>query len=198
MQRAPENPGLIDTEILLRAYSVGLFPMADPETGSIFWYSPDPRGVLEVGGLEISRSLLRTLRSGRFTVTIDQDFETVIRSCRRPETWISETIVQSYLELHERGFAHSVECRRGDGLVGGLYGVALGGAFFGESMFSSARDASKVALVHLVRRLEERGFVLLDVQYLTPHLESLGAQEISRSEYLVRLGSALDKQCSFV
>ena len=197
MQRTPEHSGLIEPEILLRAYSVGLFPMADPATGAISWYSPDPRGILDFADLKISRSLSQTLSREQFLITVDRDFEAVIRSCRRPETWISEDIVLSYLELHRRGCAHSVECRAGEGLVGGLYGVALGGAFFGESMFSLRRDASKVCLVHLVRRLEARGFELLDVQFLTPHLASLGAREISRGAYLERLTRALEKRCIF-
>ena len=197
MERAPDRESLLDPEIILRAYSAGLFPMADPKTDLISWYSPDPRGILDFEDLKISRSLSQTLRKGRLSVTVDQEFEAVIRSCRRPETWISESIVRSYLRLHERGFAHSIECCVEEELVGGLYGVALGGAFFGESMFSRVRDASKVALVHLVRRLKQRDFELLDVQFLTPHLELLGAREVPRDAYLDRLRSAVEKRCSF-
>ena len=130
---------------------------------------------------------------------VDRDFESVIRECaRREETWISEEIVQAYMELHKLGYAHSVECWQKDELVGGLYGVALGAAFFGESMFSRKRDASKVALVHLVRRLNDRGYLLLDTQFNTPHLQRFGALEISRDEYLKQLKTALRKYCQFV
>lgn len=198
MERAPDRESLIDSEVLLRAYGAGLFPMADPATGSISWYSPDPRAILDLAELKVSRSLAQLLRHSAYSVTVDADFERVIRSCQRPETWISETIVQSYLRLHERAHAHSVECWSGDRLAGGLYGVCLGAAFFGESMFSHVRDASKVALVHLVRRLRERGYELLDVQFQTPHLQSLGARQIPRSEYLERLASALEKPRSFM
>jgi leucyl/phenylalanyl-tRNA---protein transferase len=197
MPRDPEKSEQIEPDVLIRAYSVGLFPMADPETGAISWYTPDPRGILDFQNLKVSRSLAQTLKKGRFVVTVDRDFPAVIRSCRRPESWISEGIIQSYQGLYERGLAHSVECWCSEELVGGLYGVALGGAFFGESMFSAVRDASKVALVHLVRRLEERGYELLDVQFLTEHLASFGAREIGRDEYLDRLHSALEKRCSF-
>lgn len=198
MPRSLDRDDAIDPEILLGAYAAGLFPMAEPETEVISWYSPDPRGILDFRDVKISRSLAQAIRRRRFDITIDCDFEAVIRSCRRPETWISEKIVRSYLELHTGGFAHSVECRSAGALVGGLYGVALGGAFFGESMFSLVRDASKVALVHLVRHLEQRGFELLDIQFLTPHLESLGGRQIPRSEYLRRLSRALEKRCAFV
>lgn len=198
MKRRADREDLIDPDILLEAYGAGLFPMADPATGSISWYSPDPRAILELADLKISRSLARVLKQGRYSVTVDAAFERVMRSCQRPETWISETIVQSYLRLHERTVAHSVECWAGDRLAGGLYGVCVGAAFFGESMFSVLTDASKVALVHLVRRLTERGYELLDVQFQTPHLESLGAREIPRSQYLARLASALEKTRSFV
>jgi leucyl/phenylalanyl-tRNA--protein transferase len=198
MERSPDHDEFIEPGILLRAYTIGLFPMADAETESISWYSPDPRGILELGELKVSRSLSQTMRRESFSVTIDADFEAVVRSCKRPETWISETIIRSYQRLHDAGFEHSVECWQGERLAGGLYGVALGGAFFGESMFSVARDASKIALVHLVRHLQTRNFELLDVQFLTPHLESLGAKDIPRSEYLERLSRALEKGCTFV
>ncbi len=172
--------------------------MADPATGEISWYSPDPRAILELSDLKISRSLAQALRSGRYELSVDRDFEKVIRACQRPETWISEPIVESYVRLHQLGAAHSVECWLDQVLVGGLYGVALGGAFFGESMFSTKRDASKVSLVALVRHLERQGYELLDVQFLTPHLASLGAREIPRSRYLERLARALEKPCTFV
>ena len=198
MRRRADRQELIDPELLLRAYGAGLFPMADAATGSISWYSPDPRAILDLADLKVSRSLARVLRRGTYGVTVDAAFERVMRSCQRPETWISESIVQSYLRHHERAHAHSIECWAGDRLAGGLYGVCLGAAFFGESMFSHLPDASKVALVHLVRRLAERGYELLDVQFQSPHLESLGAREIPRSEYLERLASALENNRSFV
>ena len=198
MTPGADRQSLIDPDILLRAYGAGLFPMADPVTGSISWHSPDPRAILELGDLKVSRSLARVLKRKTYSVTVDAAFERVVRSCRRPQTWISETIVQSYLRLHERAVAHSLECWSGDRLAGGLYGVCLGAAFFGESMFSVMPDASKVALVHLVRRLKDRDYELLDVQFQTPHLESLGAREIPGSEYLARLFLALEKPRSFV
>ena len=198
MTPGADRQSLIDPDILLRAYGAGLFPMADPATGSISWHSPDPRAILELGDLKVARSLARVLKRKTYSVTVDAAFERVVRSCRRPQTWISETIVQSYLRLHERAVAHSLECWSGDRLAGGLYGVCLGAAFFGESMFSVMPDASKVALVHLVRRLKDRDYELLDVQFQTPHLESLGAREIPGSEYLARLFLALEKPRSFV
>lgn len=198
MKRGAEGEGLIDPTLLLRAYAAGVFPMADPATGSISWYSPDPRAILEFAELKVSRSLARMLRRGTYTVTVDAAFERVMRSCQRPETWISETIVQSYLRLHELAHAHSVECWSGDRLAGGLYGVTLGAAFFGESMFSLMPDASKVSLVHLVRHLEEHGYELLDVQFQSPHMQSLGARQIPRDAYLRRLAAALEKRRNFL
>jgi leucyl/phenylalanyl-tRNA--protein transferase len=176
--------------------------MADPGDGSIGWYSPDPRTVIPLDGLRVSRSLKRTVGRGTFAVTTDLDFPAVIEACAgRAETWISPGIVAAYTRLWKEGHAHSVECRAGgerDGeLVGGLYGVAIGGAFFGESMFSRRPDASKVALVHLVRILAAGGFTLLDAQFMTPHLESLGAVEIPRAAYLRRLSAAIRKKADF-
>lgn len=181
---------------LLEAYRGGLFPWsADPVT----WWSPDPRGILEVGRLHVSRSLARTLRRGTYRVSFDEDFEGVIRACasepRRGirSTWISEGLISAYLALARAGHAHSVECWQDDRLVGGVYGVALGGLFAGESMFHRADDASKVALHHLDRRLEARGFTLFDCQMVTPATRSLGAVEIPRSDYLLRLADAVDQ-----
>ena len=171
------------------------------DDGEIGWFSPDPRGILPLDEVRVPSRLARVIRSGRFNVAIDGDFEAVIRACaERPEegTWISEEIVQSYLTLHRLGLAHSVEARRGGELVGGLYGVHLNGAFFGESMFHRATDASKVALMALVDRLQRRGFVLLDIQWVTPHLAQFGATEIRRTDYLLRLHKALSKDCVFV
>jgi leucyl/phenylalanyl-tRNA--protein transferase len=184
---------VIDPELLLRAYSIGVFPMADSrEAGEVFWVEPRRRAILPLDGFHLSRSLRKTLRSGRFEVTADTAFEEVVRLCaEREETWINGEIEASYAELHRLGRAHSIECRRGGRLVGGLYGVSLGGAFFGESMFSIERDASKVALAWLVARLKVGGFTLLDCQFMTEHLRSLGAVEIDQQDYLSSLSAAL-------
>ncbi|HWP81603.1 MAG TPA: leucyl/phenylalanyl-tRNA--protein transferase [Bacteroidota bacterium] len=190
---------LLQPDFLLLAYCSGYFPMADSTTGEIDWYSPDPRAIFELDEFHIPRSLQSVVKSNKFEVTIDRDFESTIRACAdRDETWISPEIIKAYCKLHEAGFAHSVETWQGGTLAGGLYGVAVRGAFFGESMFSRVRDASKVALVYLVRRLKERGFELLDTQFITPHLARFGAKDIPRVEYLQRLNKALLKQASFV
>lgn len=183
---------------VLYGYTIGVFPMGD-ERGRIMWFSPDPRAIFELDGLRISRSLRQTLRRGGYETRVNTRFEQVVRACgQRPEgTWISERILRTYLELHRRGFAHSVETWRGDRLVGGLYGVAIGAAFFGESMFHHETDASKVALVRLVERLRTRDFTLLDTQWLTPHLARLGAIEIPRGAYLARLAAAIERERSF-
>jgi leucyl/phenylalanyl-tRNA--protein transferase len=180
--------------MLIRGYEQGYFPMADGAGGEIGWYSPDPRAVIPLDAFHIPKTLLRRVRSGRYTVTTDRAFDAVIRTCAaREETWISPEIIRAYSALHRKGIAHSVECWRGEELAGGLYGVALGGVFFGESMFSRLVDASKVALVHLVGILRSGGFTLLDIQFLTPHLVRFGAVEIPRSEYLRLLESGLGK-----
>jgi len=190
---------MIDPELLLNAYRRGIFPMADGKEGEIRWYEPKRRAVFPLDGLKIARSLRQTLNKEIYDVRFNSAFETVMRKCAdREETWISENIIRSYCELHRRGCAFSVESWFGSELVGGLYGVALGGAFFGESMFSVMTDASKVALVALVHRLGERGFVLLDAQFMTPHLESLGAVEISQGEYIARLHAALQLKRTFM
>jgi leucyl/phenylalanyl-tRNA---protein transferase len=183
---------LISPGLLLNAYRSGIFPMADGREGEIRWYMPLQRAVFPLEAVKISRSLRRTMNKNVFSVRIDTAFEEVMRGCaRRDETWISEAIVQSYIQLFHLRFAHSVESWHEGKLVGGLYGVALGGAFFGESMFSTMTDASKVAFAHLVRRLREREFSLLDAQFMTPHLARLGAVEISKEEYATRLQHAL-------
>lgn len=173
--------------------------------GEIRWYSPDPRGILPLDDVHISRRLARVARQGRFRVEIDRAFGDVIRACAAderdqadPGSWIDDEIVESYTALHQQGIAHSVETWIGDRLVGGLYGVALRGAFFGESMFHRETDASKVALVALVERLRTRGYILLDTQWVTPHLEQFGAVEIPRADYLQRLDQSLRLECSFV
>ncbi len=194
----PAASGL-DPALLIRAYREGIFPMA-VEGGEIAWFSPDPRGVIPLEGFHLPARLARVVRSGRFETVTDRDFEGVMRACAlRPGegTWISEEIVQSYVTLHRLGLAHSVEVWRENQLVGGLYGVHLGAAFFGESMFHRETDASKVALAALVDRLTRRGFQLLDVQWLTPHLAQFGAIEISRRQYLAKLRQALEVECAF-
>jgi leucyl/phenylalanyl-tRNA---protein transferase len=189
---------IIDPQFLLTAYCNGYFPMADSKTGEIGWYSPDPRAIFPLEGFKIPRSLKLTIKKGIFQVKIDTRFEEVMRGCAdRDETWISEEIVRSYVRLHDIGYGHSVETWNNGELVGGLYGVAVGGAFFGESMFSAERDASKVALVSLVERMKERGFQLLDTQYITPHLSRFGAREIPKREYLKKLEIAITKECTF-
>jgi leucyl/phenylalanyl-tRNA--protein transferase len=190
-------------DLLLRAYAIGIFPMAesriDPE---LHWIDPDLRGILPLDGLHVPRKLRARIRRGDFEVRCDSDFHAVIRGCaepaqNRPDTWINPVIEQLYNELYEMGFAHSVECWRGGELVGGLYGVSLGAAFFGESMFSRATDASKVALVELVMRLRRGGFQLLDTQFTTAHLSRFGAKEIPREEYRRLLTQAVSSQAEF-
>ncbi|WP_215762166.1 leucyl/phenylalanyl-tRNA--protein transferase [Acetobacter sp. P1H12_c] len=184
-------------ELILGAYAAGIFPMAaDAEDEDLQWYDPDPRGILPLQGFHLSRRLMRTVLSGRFEVSVDQDFPGVMKACAAPapgreETWINGEIFRLFCALHDMGYAHSVECRREGVLVGGLYGVALGGAFFGESMFSRATDASKVALVHLVARLRLGGFVVLDTQFGTDHLARFGGQEIPAADYKARLEQAV-------
>lgn len=190
--------GIIDSGFLLDAYCSGFFPMADPQTAEIQWFSPDPRGILDLEEFMMPRSLRQTVKKGTMSIRINERFEVIMRECaRREETWISEDLIRSYVRLHELGFAHSVETWSGQDLAGGLYGVAIGGAFFGESMVSLQRDASKVALAALVGRLKERGYELLDSQYMTPHLRRFGVKEISRDAYMGRLGLAITKQCTF-
>jgi leucyl/phenylalanyl-tRNA---protein transferase len=192
-------PNIIAPDFLLNAYANGYFPMADSKSGAIRWYSPDPRAILPLDGLRITRSLRQTIKKKIFRITVDTMFDDVMHACaERTETWISEEIFRSYHELHRLGFAHSVEAWNEDRLVGGLYGVALHGAFFGESMFSRMRDASKVALAALIELLCERKFQLLDAQFITPHLASLGAIEIPRDEYLSLLNRALKIKSTFI
>jgi leucyl/phenylalanyl-tRNA--protein transferase len=186
-------------EIVLQGYCAGLFPMAD-ETGAIHWLSPNPRCIFLLDHFHVPRSVRQTIRRGKFEVRVNTAFDEVIAGCAdRPEgTWISREIMRVYRALHRQGYAHSVESWYQGQLAGGLYGVAIGGAFFGESMFTRVADASKVALVALVERLRNRGFTLLDTQWQTPHLARFGAVNISRAEYLRRLRSALALRVSFV
>jgi leucyl/phenylalanyl-tRNA---protein transferase len=185
-------------QLLVRAYCSGVFPMADHRDGRIGWYRPDPRAVMPLDAFHVPRSLRRTIRRGVFETTVNLDFPAVIAACAaREETWISDEVVEAYTALHRLGLAHSVETWRDGRLAGGLYGVALGAAFFGESMFSRETDASKVALVALVERLRERGYTLLDTQFITSHLARFGAVEISRRVYERRLAAALSAGRSF-
>jgi len=183
----------IDPDLLLKAYSIGVFPMSDSrEAADVFWVEPKMRAVIPLDGFRMSRSLRKTLRSGRFHVTRDTAFAAVMRHCAdREETWINSAIEASFNQLHRLGHAHSIECWHAEQLVGGLYGVKLGGAFFGESMFSREADASKVALAWLVARLRVGNFRLLDCQFMTDHLRSLGPLEIPQKTYVSLLGAAL-------
>ena len=195
---------MLPVDLLVSAYASGWFPMA-VEEGEIRWFSPDPRGIIPLDTFHVPGRLARVLRRGTFRIAINKDFPAVIRACAEAErdsedagTWIDQEIFDSYCAMHRAGYAHSVEAWRDGKLAGGLYGVALGGAFFGESMFHHVTDASKVALVALVERLRDRGFTLLDTQWTTEHLQQFGAIDIPRGEYLRRLGEALRLSASFV
>jgi leucyl/phenylalanyl-tRNA--protein transferase len=183
----------IDPDLLLRAYAIGVFPMSDSrDADEVFWVEPRRRAILPLERFRLSRSLRKTIRSGEYRVTCDTAFPEIVRRCaEREETWINGEIEESYRLLHERGHAHSIECWHEGELAGGLYGVNLGAAFFGESMFSARRDASKVALAWLVARLKVGGYTLLDCQFMTEHLKSLGAVEVTQQDYLALLESAL-------
>lgn len=193
------EPFDLTPDLLLRAYANGIFPMSesrdDPE---VFWVDPERRGVLPLNSFHISRSLARRIKSGVYAITFDADFAAVVQGCaNRSETWINDPIAELCGELHRAGFAHSIEVWSGSKLVGGCYGITLGAAFFGESMFSTQTDASKVALAHLTHRLSKCGYQLFDTQFLTPHLESLGAVEISRKAYRRQLATALSLDAVF-
>ncbi len=198
------RPFILNPDLLLRAYRLGLFPMAEARgSKTLHWLDPEARGVLPLDGFHLSRSLMKTLRSGKFTVTADADFSATIAGCaamreNRPETWINQEIERLFIELFQLGFAHSVETWENGKLAGGLYGACLGGAFFGESMFSTATDASKVALAHLVARLRLGGFTLLDTQFITAHLARFGATEISREAYHALLAQAVEIPARFI
>jgi len=193
----------ITPEVLLRAYACGIFPMAESaDDPSLFWVEPEKRGIIPLDGFHVASRLARTVRADSFAVSVNQAFDAVIAGCAEPQpqrddTWINQRIRDLYGGLHRMGHCHSVEVWANDDLVGGLYGVSLGGAFFGESMFHRARDASKVALVHLVARLIAGGFVLLDTQFVTPHLRSFGATEMPRRLYRARLDAALTHSADF-
>ena len=190
--------GDLKPRTLVEAYCRGIFPWFDEES-PILWWSPDPRAIFELDGFHTSRRLARTLRTGRFTCTLDRDFAGVIQGCadREEGSWITPDMIQAYTDLHQRGLAHSVECWQDGELAGGVYGVALKGFFAGESMFHRRTDASKIALAFLLGHLRQRSFQLFDIQMITPHTRSLGAVEIPRREYLKRLRAALQCEATF-
>lgn len=196
----------LDADLLLKAYVNGIFPMADPEIGVVEWFKPALRGILPLDGVHVSSSLARRVRSGRFKITVDQCFEQVMRECAAPRStdngsWMVEPLLVAYLELFERGYAHSIEAWRNGVLVGGLYGVHIGSAFFGESMFSrpalGGTDASKVCLVHLIERLRQSDFLLLDTQLVNDHIARLGGIEVSSADYDQRLVEAVSRTSDF-
>ena len=197
--------GGLSDQWLLTAYRRGIFPwpVTDGRQEILAWFSPDPRAILEFDNLHVSQRLARRLRSGQLRISFDCDFAGVVRGCAAPRTsgpatWITPDLATAYVELHRQGYAHSVEVWQGESLVGGLYGLALGSFFAGESMFHRVRDASKVAMVHLVRHLQQQGFTMLDVQQATPHLTRMGATEIPRSQFLARLERSMAEPVSFL
>ena len=188
----------INPEFLLQAYRIGIFPMA-MEQGEIGWFSPDPRGIIPLESFHQTKSLRRVVASKKFEIRINSAFSEVIDGCaERDETWIDETVRESYITLNANGYAHSVETWHEGELAGGLYGVSIGGAFFGESMFSRKTDASKVALVALVEHLNKRQFMLLDTQWTTPHLRKFGAVDIPKADYIKKLNKAIKLEISFI
>lgn len=193
----------ITPKLLLRAYSIGMFPMAESaDDPTLFWVDPEERGIFPLDGLTVSKSLAKVVRSDRYEIRIDSDFDGVMDGCAgggedRPSTWINERIRKLYYDLFRQGHVHTVEAWSEGRLVGGLYGLAIGSAFFGESMFHTARDASKVCLVHLVARLRAGGFTLLDTQFVTPHLATLGAVAVSRRKYHRMLDKAIGTPANF-
>lgn len=202
MSRHIRRAQQLDPELVLRAYAMGVFPMADHrDAPTVYWVEPKLRGILPLDDFHLSHSLRKTIASDRFRVTADQAFPEIVALCAesagdRPDTWINGQIETVFAELHRRGFAHSIECWDGDRLAGGLYGLALGRAFFGESMVTRVRDASKVAIAWLVARLKAGGFTLLDCQFQTEHLQSLGAIEVARDDYIALLGAALGESAA--
>lgn len=188
----------LSTDLLKFAYAQGYFPMPDPQTEDILWYSPDPRAIMPLDKFRVSRSLQRSLYNRGYTVTFDKAFSKVMEGCAdRKETWINDEFKRAYGRMHSEGYAHSVEVWLGEALVGGVYGVSLHGAFFAESKFHRATDASKVALFHLIDRMRLQGMLLLEVQFMTPHLKSLGAIEVPADKYKELLGEALASRARF-
>jgi leucyl/phenylalanyl-tRNA--protein transferase len=199
---APQDPTGLSPEVLLKAYSIGLFPMAEgADDPGLFWVEPKERGIIPLDKFHVPKRLARTIRHHPFDIKINSDFEGMIEGCAQrldgKETWINTRIKNLYRALYEKGHCHTVECWQGGKLMGGLYGVTLGGAFFGESMFSRATDASKVALAYLVEHLVERGFTLLDTQFITEHLKQFGAVIVPQTEYLKLLDKALKVKATF-
>ncbi|MBL0127777.1 MAG: leucyl/phenylalanyl-tRNA--protein transferase [Flavobacteriales bacterium] len=193
---ATSGVATIPVDVLLKAYAHGIFPMAH-EDGELYWHEPDPRAVFDLPSIKPDSTAARVMRSGRYTITLHHDFEAVVRACAtREETWIDERIIGSYVALHATGHAHSVEVREGEKLIGGIYGVALGGAFFGESMFG-VNNAGKVAFHSLVKHIQQQGFVLFDSQYLNPFTQRLGAIEIPKADFIQRLDHALSLTAHF-
>lgn len=199
---------VLTADILLAAYTQGLFPMAEAaDSQRVLWFCPEMRGQLSIPDMHVPKRLKKTVRqmklkSGEYEIEINADFERVIKECAketndRPDTWINGQIECAYVELHEKGYAHSVECWQGGEMVGGLYGVAIGGAFFGESMFSRVSDASKVCLVHLAARLNHAGFLVLDTQFTNEHLEQFGVYEVAYEDYLIQLAPTILRPCDF-
>ncbi|WP_131196322.1 leucyl/phenylalanyl-tRNA--protein transferase [Lichenihabitans psoromatis] len=201
--RRPRQQIAITPDIILRAYSIGLFPMAETaEDEALFWVDPEDRGVFDLTAIAVSKSLAKTIRSDRFEVVADRDFDSVIAGCSAPapgrdNTWINARIRSLFGDMFAMGHVHTIEAYENDTLVGGLYGLHIGAAFFGESMFHRATDASKVCLVHLAARLIDGGFTLLDTQFITPHLASLGAMEIPKTVYRARLAAAIEREATF-
>ena len=188
---------------MLHAYANGIFPMAESrESDELFWLAPEPRAILPLDNLHISASLRRRCRRQSFRISVDQDFQRIVSACAeaapgRVQTWINPQLQHLYLQLHQSGFAHSIECRQRERLAGGIFGIALGAAFFAESMFTRISDAGNISLLHLMARLRDGGFRLLDVQFITPHLQKFGAVEIPRAVYHARLASALSQRADF-
>lgn len=190
---------ILTPDIVISAYTQGFFPMADEEDGDIYWHCPDPRAIIPLDNIKKPRSLRQSIRKYNFEFKLNKNFDYVIRSCGdRENTWISEEIIEVYNELNIMGFAHSVECHIGDSIVGGLYGISIGGAFFGESMFNTKTDAAKGAFYFLAEHLRKKSFILLDSQYINPFTKQLGAKEISRNDYIKLLNKALALPCKFL
>lgn len=198
-QSTQSNNKTLNPEILFAAYSQGYFPMPDHQTGEILWFRPDPRAIIPLHGFHVSRSLKKKIRKNIFSVSYNQAFRQVMKGCAsHPNTWINDEFIAVYSQMHRLGLAHSVEIWQNESLVGGTYGIAIGGAFFAESMFHSVTDASKVALYYLVEQLLKQGFTLLECQFITDHLKSLGAIEIPDQKYIYYLGEALKLDVDFV
>ena len=193
----------INEETILKSYSLGVFPMSESfDDPNIYWINPKKRGVIPINDFKISKNLKKEIKKKKFLITINKNFNTVIKNCakktkNRPSTWINKEIIKLYSNLHKIGHAHSIEAWQKNRLVGGIYGVSLGSAFFGESMFSIVSNSSKVCLVYLLANLKIKGFRLLDTQFINPHLKKLGAIEISRKKYLKMLGNSLKKNANF-